>query len=231
MTDEITTKKQILIVTPTERFEVGESIPLTVKYINRTQAPMTFRDPAKTWEVKLAVSDASDVKTEVPFGRKIYYKGENYERISIEDAEDVSLEPDESYAFDCDIGLRWPALFEPGRRTIRVVDYYDDAETVSSDNIFLLMVFSVESIDRLLNMAGNEESSVDARMFAARWIGEFYPEFRIAVENPTEDQEIENRQAIEAAREWWRTNRDTPETVAKIKEINKSAVRPPGGRS
>jgi hypothetical protein len=216
-------RKQITISTPRSRYEVGGSIPLNVSYLNGGKEKLTFRDPAMTWEVKLAVSSQETGETQVPFGRKFFYQGEDYQRISIEDADEISLNPGQQHIFALDIGKRWMELFPPGQLTVRIVDKSDDSETVASNSIELAIVFGPNSFANLLNIVPDDDYSLDSRMFAVQWVGQLYAGFRVFLQEPTQAQQAENRSMIRDAQSWWQANQQNPEVLKKIAEINMAA--------
>jgi len=215
--------KQITISTSRSQYEVGGSIPLNISYLNPGEGKLTFRDPARTWEVKLAVWCQSTGEMQVPFGRKFFYQGENYQRISIEDADEISLNPGQRHTFEPDIGKRWVGLFPPGQLTVRIVDESDDSETVTSNSIELHIIFTPNSFVSLLNIVPDNDYSLDSRMFATHWVGQLYPGFRVYLQEPTEAQEAGNRRMVQDARNWWATNQQNPEVLKKIAEINMAA--------
>lgn len=215
--------KQINITTLKKQYEAGGSIPIIVTYTNQGSEPISFRDPEKTWEVKLKVINQNAGEKQVPFGRIFFYQGNGFQRTTIEDAKEISLNPGQSHTFNPDIGKRWVELFPPGQLTVRIVDKSDDSETVTSNSIELPIVFTPNSFVSLLNIVPDNDYSLDSRMFAVHWVGQLYPGFRVYLQEPTEAQEAANRRMVQDARNWWATNQQNPEVLKKIAEINMTA--------
>ena len=222
------TGREIIISTPSTRYEVAAPIPLTVTYVNHGPERVTFCEPAKTWEVQLAVRDQSDNETVESFGRILLYRGEDHERTSLEPAEDITLDRGERHEFTSDIAERWIELFGPGTYLVRVLDKTDDAETLASNPLQLRIVFTPDSLSRLLDIAADTEATVDARQFAADWIRRFYGQITLHTQEPTAKQEAANQATIAKVRTWWQSNRQTREVQQKIIDINKAADARPG---
>lgn len=212
--------KQITISYVKKPFEVGGSIPITIMYTNQSNNQIVFRDPQKTWSVQLKVN-SKDEENYLSFGRKFFYKGNGIERITRERAENISLNPGEKYTFNEDVGKRWPEHFPPGKCTLQVVDFSDDENTIESNTTELTVLFSENSFVNLLNIAGEKSTSIDSKRFSSDWISKFNPDFRIFIENPSENQKIENRKTIQNILQWWENNKTDHEVLEKISEFNK----------
>ena len=216
--------KVINIALLDEEFVVGGSIPLTIVYINRGNDTISFREPAKTWEVMLNVVYADEEKEVVSFGRIFHKKvSGGIERTTIEDAETITLKNNEQYKFSYDISKRWPALFPPGKHLFFVLDRSDDAKTHRSNTVEICVYFDVSSISNLLGIVADKDISLDAGSFAVSWIRKFYPGFTIYLETPTEEQRVINKKIIQEFKTWWKANKNTEHVRNKIAEINTTA--------
>ena len=239
--EETTSKTiHIALLDQAERFELGDPLSLIVKYFNASDGPISFREPAKTWEVRLAVrrrpaqagakpgeeanGETEDDPQQPAFGRiileEIPGEGSSY---SVEPADVIELDPGQEYSFKEDIGRRWLDLFPPGIHEVKVIDESVDDERVESNQIDVAVTFAPDSFSRLLGVAASAEAPLDARAFAREWIRRFRPDFDLTLEDPSEAAAAENRRQIDAAREWWAANAGAPEVLEQIEVINRSA--------
>lgn len=214
-----TNMKKITISHIQRTFEVGGSVPITVTYTNQSNSQISFRDPEKTWEVQLMVNFKGQEK-QVPFGRLFFYEEDGIEYTSIERAEEILLSPGEKHTFHVDAGKRWPELFPTGKCTVQIIDRSEDEITIESNTIEFNVLFSENSFVNLLNIASEESTSIDSKRFASDWINKFNPDFRIFIENPSENQKIENRKTIQNILRWWENNKKDHEVLEKISEFN-----------
>ncbi len=222
------------------RFELGDALSLNIEYFNASDGPISFREPAKTWEVRLRVrrrparagaepseeanGEIEDDPQEVSFGRIIYEDiPGGPSSYSAEPADVIELDPGRKYSFQYDIGRRWLDLFPPGIHEVKIIDESVDDERVESNQISVAVTFTPDSFSRQLGVAASTEFPLDARAFARDWIRRFRPEFDLALEDPSEAAAAENRRQIDAARGWWAANAATPEVLEEIKAINRSA--------
>jgi len=215
------TKKEIVIAPEKVSCPLGGPVPLVVRYVNRTNGTLSFREPAKTWEVKLLVGRPGAGPAEVPFGRIFVYKSGDLERRTIEDAETIVLQPGGVHEFKYDVGRRWPELFVPGVNLVGIKDESDDAETVFSNKIEVRAAYDKSTFPLLLAIVADEQSTVDSCRFAAYWISRLYPGFEIATGAVTDEQRNENRKRIDLARAWWDAHGKDAETVKRIENLNR----------
>ena len=103
------TRNLIELAAPKRVFSLGESIPIGVRYTNRSGGEMQFRDPKKTWEVQLTIGTL-----DVAFGRILRYQEGSLVEWSAEDAEKIVLAAGGKHSFEYDAGKRWPERFVPG---------------------------------------------------------------------------------------------------------------------
>lgn len=214
------TKKEIVLAGERDVCLLGGPIPIIVRYINHTTGTVSFRDPTKTWEVKLMVGRRKGDPKVVPFGQIFFSKKGDLERRTIKKAAIISLEPNDVYEFKYDVGHRWPELFVPGVNVIRIKDLSDDAETALSNEFEVRIVYDRSTFPMLLTIAANKESTADSLRFANDWIGLVYPGFSIATENLTDIQRDENRRRTVEAGAWWDAHKTDPETLKRIEDLN-----------
>ena len=198
------TKKSIELAAPKRVFSLGGSIPIGVRYTNRSNGTLELRDPQKTWEVQLVIGAAT-----VSFGKIIRYPREGRVRWSIESAETFSLAPGEQHSFQYDAGKRWPERFVPGSNSLQVKDVTDDADTVLSNAIDIRVEFTAETIPALLTILEAEDSTPEAKVFAEAWVRRLHPGYTTPAE----------------ARTWWTQNGATPAVAAAIVKINQDAAK------
>jgi len=212
--------KQISLSISDTNYAIGGSIPISVTYTNQGNNPISFRDPEKTWEVKLKVINHDAEENQVPFGRIFFYQGNGFERTTIEDADDIPLNPKQSHTFKIDAGNRWTELFSPGLSTLQVIDQSDDNEIIASNTVKLHIVFSDNSFINLLSIIANKNHSEDSRIFALDWIKKIHTGFIFYIHEPTNVEELTNHKMIQDAQNWWQINQRTPDVLEKIAEIN-----------
>lgn len=171
----------------------------------------------------------------IPFGKIFYETHGGSARRTIEDAARVSLQPSEVYAFVEDVGTRWPQLFSPGTHQLQVIDRAV-TPAAESNVISVQVVFTEASMPKLFEIAERWLTEADrawqsseagfigeARQFAARWIAELQPGFRLVADANDPAAERQNRVAVAAARARWTQQAGSPKTLAKISEINRGA--------
>jgi len=214
-------KKQISLSISDTNHAVGGSIPISVTYTNQGNNPISFRDPEKTWEVKLKIINQNAEVNQAPFGRIFFYQGNGFERTTIEEADDISLNPKQSHTFKIDAGNRWAKLFSPGWSILQVIDQSDDNEIIASNTAKLHIIFSDNSFINLLSIIANKNHSEDTRLFALDWIKKMYSDFIFYIHEPTNVEELSNHKMIQDAQNWWQINKRTPDVLNKIVEINK----------
>jgi hypothetical protein len=216
-------KKKIVLSAEKGVRSLGGQIPIVVRYVNRTGGPLEFREPAKTWEVQLTVCPPGGKPTEVPFGRIFFYRRGHMERRTIEKAETITLKPGGVHQFACDVGRRWPELFAPGVNRLRIKDLTDDAQTLLSNEIEVRVAYDRATFPARLAIAAEEKSSVDSLRFASDWIARLRPGFQLATPSAgvTEAQREENHRRIAATRTWWNADGNHPETLKRIKSLNR----------
>jgi len=200
----VATRKSIELAAPKQVFSLGGSIPIGVRYTNRSPGTLELRDPQKTWEVQLLAGGMT-----VSFGKINRYAGEGRVRWSIESAETFSLAPGGQHSFQYDAGKRWPERFVPGVNPLQVKDVTDDAETVLSNTIDVRVEFTAETFPALLTILETEDSTPEAKAFAEAWVRRVQPGFTTAAE----------------ARTWWERNGSTPAVAASIARINQDAAK------
>jgi len=215
--------REIRLTMPTTRFAVAASIPITVTYLNQSTERLTFRDPAKTWEVGLSVTARDGTVSRVQFGRIFRQDRGEMSRMVLEDADEIRLEPGKEYAFDCDIGQRWPELFPAGFYRLQVNDRTDDEHTLLTNEIDIAVVFAAQSVDRLLEIVVDEAAPLASRQYAAEWIGRIYAPFSVHLFQPTEAQKLADQEMMAVTTAWWRAHRGTTEMKEKIDAINAAA--------
>jgi hypothetical protein len=216
-------QREIRLTMRQTRFAVGEAIPITVTYVNRGAQPLTFRDPAKTWEVGLSVTASDGGVQRVQFGRLFRQNFGQMSRMTLESADEITLEPEKEYAFECDAGERWPWLFPAGFYRLQVNDRTNDDFTLFSNEIDIAVVLTVKSVGRLLDLVADEKAELASRQYAADWIQRIYPPFLMHLTEPTPAQKLTNQEMLDVAGAWWRAHRGTTEVKEKIDAINKTA--------
>jgi hypothetical protein len=213
------TGKQIRIALRQAQFQLGEPILLEVVYVNRGNRPLSFREPARTWEVMLSVEAASGESNQVSFGRLMHYQSGELSRVSIEDAQQIELLPGGEHRFSEELWMRWPELWKPGRTTLHVTDQSHDAETLRSNALAIDISFTFASVGYLLALVRHPTTSEHGRIIASEWLSRLHP-LDPFVAAPTGDQIARNAQTLDAWEHWWMQAREQPEVAAAIAAIN-----------
>lgn len=218
---------QIRISVEDGKHSLGGSIVLTANYLNTSDGSVSFREPIKMWEVKLQVIHNPDKKQEgtveeVPFGRIFYYKRDDgLERSTIEEAETISLAPDEQYQFNYDVAARWPDFFLPGTNLANIIDLSDDDVTLVSNQIPSQVVYDESTFPILLATVSDKEAPIESREFAVARIKKNYPAFAFVVKKDVsvQDQDDNNKQLIQAQL-WWQSHANDVNVKQLMETLN-----------
>lgn len=223
---------RIKISTPLTQYLLTESIPLEVVYENIGPDVAVFREPARTWEVALVTSVDHAQERVDPLGKLFYYRDQDKERRSIEDADDVTLQPNQRYPFVEDVGKRFPQSLGPGRVAVRVFDRSYTPALVSNE-LTLEVVLGQGSFERLFELAAEapppvdphtqsseDQNALERRRFAASLIEQFYPDLKLELPAPTLSAESKNQASVRAAKAWWSQHQGSAEVVQKLKQLN-----------
>jgi len=218
------TIKQIQITLPVHELYLGEAMPLEVVYANRGDRPLSFREPARTWEVMLAVTGPGGEAEQVSFGRLFYTEQGDRSSVSIEPAQQIALAPGGEHRFHEDLWARWPELWQPGRTMLYVLDQSDDAHTLQSNAISLEISFSAASVLPLLALARSPDTRKGARIVAAEWLGRLHP-LDPFITAPTGDEVAANGRTLDAWEHWWTQSREQADVAATFAAINHQPMR------
>lgn len=215
------------------QFQCGHPIPLRVEFRNDGATATTFRQPERTWELALVVGAPGTEPA--PFGKTFVSNYGGVFRRSIEDADEITLAPGETYAFVEDVGTRWPHLFPPGARQLYLIDRRDSGEVVSN-TVSAQILFAEEALPKLFELlerklpdphaptkSSEEALVVTIRQFAADWIGKLVPGFQLDVTPSDAAAEARYQSSLAEARSYWEQHRGSPSVLAKIQEINRQA--------
>lgn len=204
-------------------FAVGGPIMVKIGYRNTTSAPVTLKEPLKTWETQLQVARGDTTPEERPFGKmKRYTTAEGIERRTVEAAKTIELEPNQEVWYDYDVGARWPDLFGPGKVRVRVVDRNDERWRTASNELTWRMLFKPESVEYLLQILADTQSELESREFAVQWLRTLSTDFNFNLEDQSDAANSVNRVAVEDYRAWWQANRESKDFTAKIAAINRA---------
>lgn len=214
-----TDNTKIVIGISEHMHSLGGSVVLTVRYVNHGKASVSFREPAKTWEVQLQVRRPSDDTTlRVAFGQIFHTDHGGIQRQVIEDAETITLGPGEEHTFDSDVGLRWPELFAPGQTLLRVTDLTHDDGPLSNE-VRVNMAWDDATFPRLVTLAGDGQAPLASRRFAQQWIQRVHPSFHRTPEQDEGEPPL-TAQAVAATLAWWQEHRGDPDVIARIDRLN-----------
>jgi hypothetical protein len=212
--------KEIRVSVDRPKAVLGESVVLEATYVNRGTRTLTFRDPAKTWEVMLALKLPEGSEQRAHFGRIFRRESEGISMQVVEDADEVELAPAATHKFTEDLWQRWPALIRPGRSVLRVIDRTSDQHTVTSNSVELLVAFTEESVPRLVQVAGDEKAPTETRQVAVEWLARLRPGLKLALDHPTPEQVRANRAALDDFSGWWEANKTSKRATDSITQIN-----------
>jgi hypothetical protein len=189
---------------------LGGTIPVVVRYSNVGRAPISFEEPAKTWEVHLLIGRAKETE-EVALGRIFYHKSGEKEYQTAERAETITLSPGAHYEFTYDPGQRWPEHFAPGTNLLRIKDLTDADKPNFSNVVEIRVAYDKSTFPRLLAILKDEKSTIDSKQFAERWIKRLHSGFDAA------------RGGAFEAQTWWTKHENDPQTIKQMEELNRGA--------
>ena len=211
-------QRAIHLAAEPKAYPMGGSIPIRVRYQNKGQSSTSFREPKRTWEVKLAIRSNGEAPVAVPFGRILQKTVNGMFKWSVEDAEQVTLKPGESHEFEEDAGKRWPEQFPLGFHDLQVVDVTNDAAPLKSNVAEIRIVYDTTTFPDLLALGSEKDARPDVVAFAAKWIATLYPEFRVTpLPGPAEFAE---------AKAWWAAHGMDQGIQRRIVRINAEAANP-----
>jgi hypothetical protein len=199
-------------------YPMGGSIPIRVRYQNRGQSSTSFREPKRSWEVKLAIHSHAAAEVSVAFGRILQNTVNGMFKWSVEDAEQVTLMPGESHEFQEDAGKRWPEQFSLGFHNLQVIDVTNDAAPLKSNVVEVRIVYDSTTFPDLLVLGSAKDARPDVVAFAAKWIAALHPEFRVTPPPGAAD--------FTAATSWWAAHGMEPGIQRRIVRLNAEAVSP-----
>ncbi len=219
----VTPAKKIEIRLCENDYMVGTLASIEVIYANGKNREISFRDPAKTWEVMLhIIGEKDEILQRLPFG-KIIRKTNHFGLIRTlkEDADTITLMPGKQYKFKYDIHPGFLYIFHPGKYTFVVVDRADDAVTYTSNKIEVPVYFKMDSIPNLLNIVSNGDYTYESRLFCLEWLKKFDPDLDLNFKEPDKEEIISNKTKIEKFKIWWEENKNNEEIAAKITNFNR----------
>ena len=214
--------KEIRVSLAHPKAVLGGPIVLETTYINRGRQTLKFRDPAKTWEVMVAIKLPDGSEQRAHFGRIFRQESEGISMQVLEDADEVDLAPGATHKFAEDLWRRWPALVRPGKFTLRVVDRTSDSETITSNSVELLVTFTEESVTPLVQLARDEKAPIESRQVAAEWLAKFRPGLTLALDHPTAEQVRANQTALDDFSAWWNANKSSKRVIDTMEQINRA---------
>lgn len=228
MTNEIqgATKRSIQLSAQPDSYPLGGMIPIHVRYQNRSQTTISFREPQKTWSVQMAVGRPNAAPVEVAFGRIGGGTKGGVTRWTVERAETITLGPGATYEFDYDAGQRWPDQFAPGFHVLQIKDMSDDSETVLSNQVDIRVVYDQSTFPALLALASADKATLDVRAFAAKWIAALFPDFHLSPA-PDPAHAAAEKEQFAKARAWWSAHGNEPGVGRQISRLNSDAASVP----
>ena len=201
--------RSITFSAPDTPLSLAGPVLIRVRYANRTGRTMEFREPAKTWEVKLSIRKGPE-GIDVPFGQIKRMVSTGKVRRVIEKAETITLQPGASFEFQYDAGARWPERFFLGRQTLQVKDLMQEPE-IESNAVVIRVEYTAASFPLLLAIVESPDRTDEAKGIAAGWIKRLYPGF----ENTPD--------SVERAGAWWQLNQGSPAIQSILDKLNRGA--------
>ena len=191
---------------------LGGTVPIIVRYSNVGKVPISFDEPAKTWEVHLLIGRPKENPEELALGRIFYHKSGEKEYQTAERAETITLAPGAHYEFAYDPGQKWPEYFVPGTSLLRIKDLTDADKPNFSNIVEVRVAYDKSTFPRLIEILKDEKSTADSKQFAERWIKRLHPGFDAA------------RGGVLEAQTWWTKHENDPQTIKQVEELNRAAV-------
>lgn len=217
----------IKISTNEPRVSVGGSLPLTVSFQNQTEKALIFRERNKTWEVQLRVTDSAGATVQRAFGVILRTDWNGISRKVLENAKEITLPPGGTHAFQSDVLHRWPDLFPPGRYTLRVIDLSDDQTTLQSNTLEIECLFSIDSMNGLLEILRTDKKDPASDEFALAWLNRFYPEETVRVREALKTDRSSIAGLLDELLKKWRQDQQRTEVLRQLDEINRRALGVP----
>lgn len=201
--------RAIQLAAPVKVYSLAGPIPIRVRYVNQSTAPIQFKEPARVWEVQLGIhqQDNGQVQgTDLPFGKITRVPIEGGVRRVLEPANIIHLPPGGKYDFEADAGKRWPERFFVGRQTLQVKDL-NDTPPLLSNPIEIQVAYTAETFPHLLDILRSPDASEETKAWATNWIKRVYPKL----------------ETIDGAAAWWTQNHNSPQVRATLDQINHAA--------
>jgi len=218
----------INIALKSKSFIIGAPMPMTVTFVNTTDHPVRMKQPDKVWEVRLEVTSLGGLVEDEGFGRIFMERPEEgSQRYVEEDAEIITLKPEEDYSFACDVARRFPQMLTPGIHVLRVIDVNKEEYTAASNPLDVTITLTQESVPRLMATIGDTTFEQEYREWAAEWLQRLKQDFRpqfAATDDPDsirEGCETATRLELNKFRTWWATTENSETALRRIQEINK----------
>ena len=134
----------------------------------------------------------------------------------------MTLAPGKDIAFDYDVGARWPELFAPGSVRVRIIDQNEEAWRTQSNELTWRIVFKPESVELLLALLGDAQSTLDAKSFAVKCLNALNADFHFEIERSDAAAKHSNQIAIENYRSWWAANRGSDGVAQQLASLNRA---------
>ncbi len=219
--------KEIKFTIPDTCYVIGDSIPLTITYINNSSGVIVFKQPEKVTEVGVSVTPKNKQPQGARFGRVIEkVVDEITTRRVVEKAEKITLKPGATYEFKEDIAARFPDILPPGNLIVQVFDKTSNEFTILSNSIDVTINFTIESIPKLMNIISGSGNESFRRRWAVDWLRKFKADFqpKIPLDDDTAEvkAEMESQVAreLEKFRDWWATAQYSEQIKLQVKKMN-----------
>lgn len=213
---------RISIRASTGRVAMANSLRLAVQYTNPGNREMHFREPAKRWETRLQIRGEEGEPHEVRLGRLTRVPTQHGSRVIVEPANDIDLPPGGRFAFEIDVGEKWPELLPPGRHFLRIVDELWEPPP-RSEEAEVTIVYDAATPPRLFALLRDTQRSDEARRFAATWLDALNPELNLRAAMRGSAEALQS--AIRRSEDWWRQQSGSSQVLAQLSALSNARSR------
>lgn len=208
---------------PKETFELGDSVPAEIIFVNTSKAPMVLKDnPQKSLDLVMhAVHRPTGEDFTYAIGKvTATHAGQDKFALTVPPRQAFELGPDSLLSFPTDLNDR--LYLSPGRYDCRLVYY-----TVESSNpVSFTSAFTPGSFLLLLKTAADGRQSYGRREWAYDWLKRAQPdlELKLPMDDEAEDAKREkaafNDRAYARWKQWWEENQGSEDFLQRIRGLN-----------
>jgi len=204
-------------------YHLGEPIPASVVYRNNGTSAISLEDPSRSFNAEMHVVDRSTKEDHYYTMGKLEvteFEGGLGEYALVEPVPDsIDIAPKADFVFETDINKRLylgPGVFDCEFR---------DSDT-RSNQATIAIWYTQDSVALLLGAVMDASLDYGRREWAADWLRELLPDFRVTLPPDGEEpgsapDDSVNQAEYQRFRAWWQENRDSAETKQTLEQLNR----------